>query len=87
MLGVIVLLLCFILQLVPIVDTMPLIDMCGLGDDWLCRKNIDMVPVEVAEICEACGNYWGNVPGFAYCCRCSEKVFDFCMVAVLGGYK
>ncbi len=86
MVGLAVLLLLFVIELVP-VDSRPLTDMCGIGEDWLCRKNIDIVPPEVAEVCEACGNYWGNVPGFAYCCRCSEKVFDFCVVAVLGGYN
>ena len=79
------LLLCFLLELAPIAHAKSLLDMCGVGKDWICRKNIEKVPVEVAEICEACGNYWGNVPGFAYCCRCSERVFGFCYQAVVGG--
>ncbi|KAI0213804.1 hypothetical protein LSAT2_001141 [Lamellibrachia satsuma] len=60
-------------------------DLCGFGTDGLCAKNVNAVPPEVLEVCEACGNYWGNLPGFAYCCRCSDKIFAFCLEAVLGG--
>ena len=60
-------------------------DLCGFGTHGICAKNINAVPPEVLVICEACGNYWGNLPGFAYCCRCSDKIFAFCMEAVLGG--
>ena len=63
-----------------------LIQMCGLGSNGICAvKNVMQVPPVVIEICARCGNYWGNLPGFDYCCRCSDKIFAFCMEAVLGG--
>ena len=84
--GLLIVLLCFLVELMPTVTAMPLFEMCGIDANWLCqKKNVDMVPVEVIEICEACGNYWGNMPGFAFCCRCSQHVFGFCYEAVIGG--
>ena len=59
-------------------------EMCGMDKNWICNKNIDKVPMKVVEICEICGYYWGNVPGFGYCCRCSPKIFDFCVIAIFG---
>lgn len=79
-----VLTLCFLFGLFELISARSFMEMCGMDENWVCDKNIEKVPVEIAEICEACGNYWGDVPGFGYCCGCSPKVFDFCMVAVLG---
>ena len=81
-----VLTLCFLIVFATVVQSKSFMDVCGMDENWVCDKNIEKVPLEIVEICEACGNYWGNVPGFGYCCRCSPKIFDFCMVAVLG-YK
>ena len=82
LLGLIV---CLLLDLMPTVASMPLYDFCGVDANWVCPKDINNVPDEVMQVCEACGNYWGNMPGFAFCCRCNEKIFGFCVDAVLGG--
>ena len=55
--------------------------LCDL-DNMKCNRNPNMVSAKVAEICEACGRYWSNIPGFAYCCRCSDYVFQGCAQAV-----
>ena len=86
LLGLVLLLLFTLTNLVPAVSSMALIDFCGLGSE-LCRKNVDIVHPYIAEVCEACGNFWENVPGFAYCCRCDDKIFAFCMEAVEGGKR
>lgn len=79
------LLLCLLAEFMPHVTAVPLREICGVDANWVCPKNIDDVPEEVIQVCEACQNYWGNVPGFAFCCRCSDRVFDFCWQAVIGG--
>lgn len=84
--GYVVLLVFFLLGLVDFVTTKSFMDVCGVDENWVCDKNIEKVPPPIVEVCEACGNYWGNIPGFGYCCRCSPKIFDFCLVAVFG-YK
>lgn len=85
--GLSFLLLIFLIQLVPQVQAMSLLQACGLDEDLRCGHDTEDVPLIVAQVCEACGNYWGNYPGFSYCCRCSEMVFDFCYVAVTEGKK
>ena len=65
-------------------SAMALMSMCGQQDEWICSKNIEAVPIEVMEVCDACGSFWWNVPGVAFCCRCSELVFGFCYDAVYG---
>lgn len=70
--------------LLPVSHSRSMMQMCGMDDEWICNKNVEKVPRKVAQICEICGYYWGNVPGLGYCCRCSPKVFDFCVIAVLG---
>ena len=85
--GLTLLFLCFLMDLIPVAQSMSLMKMCGLDNDNRCLRDIDVVPDAVAEVCDACGNFWGNVEGFSYCCRCSDKVFEFCYIAVFGGKK
>ena len=47
------------------------------------QANVSPLPT-VVDICDTCGNFWGHVPGFVFCCRCDDRVFSFCMEAVMG---
>ena len=58
--------------------------MCGLNKDHKCKTEVKDVPRQVSAICSACGDLWGNIPGFEYCCQCSHMIFGFCYNAVMG---
>ena len=78
----VVVMLVFLMTIVPEANLYPLYDMCGLGADWQCTKNIEAVPTPVGQVCDMCGEFWGNNPALAYCCRCDHKIFEFCLDAV-----
>ena len=59
-------------------------DLCELDESYTCRRELGDQPPELVQICERCGLYWANVPGFSYCCQCSQKVFHYCYLAVVG---
>ena len=62
---------------------------CREGSNWKCAgapvvRTGGAVDPGVAEVCETCGQYWANVRGLTFCCRCNDKVFAFCWLAVKG---
>ena len=57
-----------------------LTEMCQIPKDSLC-VDIHNVPSHVYYVCEICGQYWGNLVGLSFCCRCNDVVFDFCQMA------
>ena len=61
----------------------PLQKLC-YADSVCGHRNADMVPLEIVQVCDMCGEYWGNLPGFAYCCRCNQRVFYLCVTAIYG---
>lgn len=52
---------------------------------WVSSEDqlVDAV-MKVIEVCEACGQFWASLIGLNYCCRCNDKVFEFCVQAVHG---
>ena len=69
-------------------NSMSVVSTCRYGKTWSCEKyGFGRLPAEITEVCDACGNFWGNIIGLTYCCRCNDKVFEFCWHAVRGDIR
>jgi len=61
-----------------------LIGACQYSDRFNCATDwkSETLDMKALQTCEACANYWSNVIGMAWCCRCNPKVFAFCWSVV-----
>ncbi|ELU10426.1 hypothetical protein CAPTEDRAFT_209670 [Capitella teleta] len=74
-------------DLVHFVSAMKFEDVCSLENSIVCKERNRNIPADLLEVCDACGNFWGNIPGLSHCCTCNGHIFQFCLTAVMGGRR